>query len=137
QNLAVNVGLRWDHDSPYSEKLGRTVNGFSFGAANTTAAAAIAAYNARTASRMPTSINGAALPAFAVPGGLTFATPSDGAVYDISSNLFSPRIGFAWSPSWLHDKTVIRGGFGIFVQPIALSNLNPIGTYSSQPVVTQ
>ena len=27
-NLTVNLGLRFDHDTPYHEKYGRTVNGF-------------------------------------------------------------------------------------------------------------
>src|SRR5216683_5800720 len=28
-------------------------------------------------------------------------------------NNFGPRLGFAWSPSRLHESTVVRGGFGV------------------------
>lgn len=130
-NLTINLGLRYDRDMPYSEELNRTVNGFAYTAINPIADAAIAAYNAKTAAKMPYKIN------FAVPGGLTFASDQNKEIYHITGRMLSPRIGFAWTPGLFKDKTVIRGGFGIFVQPIAMSNLNPSGGYSSSPILTQ
>jgi hypothetical protein len=62
-NLTLNIGIRFDRDLPYGEKLGRTVNGFDFGATSPISDAAIAAFNSKTKSKMPFPIN------FAVPGG--------------------------------------------------------------------
>jgi hypothetical protein len=130
RNLTLNVGIRFDHDSPYSEDMGATVNGFAARVANPVAGAAIAAYANHPISQIPAG-------SFMVPGGLTFASPGNGAAYQNSSHMISPRLGFAWSPSRFHDKTVIRGGFGIFVQPITIANLGESGTYSTTPLVDQ
>ena len=37
--------------------------------------------------------------------------------YDPDYNNFGPRVGFAWSPARFKDKTVVRGGFGMFYGP--------------------
>jgi hypothetical protein len=131
RTLTVDLGLRYDHDTPYSEKQGRTVNGFNATATTPIGAAAKAAYTGGANPVLPP------VSAFQVPGGLTFPSPSDGAVYSNDSHMVSPRIGFAWSPELFGGKTVIRGGFGLFVQPIALSNFATTGTFSSSPVLTQ
>ena len=130
-NLTLNIGIRVDRDLPYAEKLGRTVNGFDFGATSPISDAAISAFNSKTKSKLPFPIN------FAVPGGLTFASPSDPQIWDNVSHLVSPRVGLAWTPDRFSQKTVLRAGFGLFVQPTVLSNLNPTGGYSSTPILTQ
>ena len=130
KNLTINLGVRYDHDTPYSEKAGRTVNGFDFTDANPVAAAAIAAYNAKPIAQIPAG-------SFQVPGGLTFASVADGRIWRNDSHMVSPRIGFAWTPGLFNGNTVLRGGFGIFVQPLAMAVLNPVGKYSSSPILTQ
>jgi hypothetical protein len=129
-DLTLNLGLRFDHDTPYSESLGRTVNGFNLTAANPVSSAAIAAYAASPIAQIPAG-------SFAVPGGLTFASAGNGAIWQNASHLISPRVGFAWSPDKFRGTTSIRGGFALFIQPLAMANLNPVGTYSSTPTLTQ
>jgi len=111
QHFAVNLGLRYDRDLPLVEKMGRVVSGFDSTTDSPIASAAIAAYNAHPISQIP-------MGAFQVKGGLTFPNPSDGAAYTAQSNNFSPRIGFAYTPSMFNDKLVIRGGFAMFVSSI-------------------
>jgi hypothetical protein len=129
KNLTLNLGLRFDHETPYAEKFGRTVDGFATNQPSPIAGAAMAAYAKNPISLLPPS-------AFAVNGGLTFPG-SGGDVYSNMSHLFSPRIGFAWSPDALHGKTVVRGGFALFVAPITVANLAVNGAYSSNPIVNQ
>jgi len=128
--VTIDVGLRFDHDTPYHEKWARTVNGFDNAVANPVAAQAIAAYNKSPNSLIPAG-------SFAVPGGLTFASPGNTSVYQNTSHLFSPRVGVAWSPEKLHGKTVIRAGFGMFVSPLTIASLAATGSYSTNPIQTQ
>jgi hypothetical protein len=129
RSLTINVGVHFDHDGPVREKYGRTVDGFDYTSANPVAAAAIAAYGKNPISQIPAG-------AFAVPGGLRFASPSNNGIYDNTSHLFSPRVGLAWSPAKLHG-TVIRAGFGMYVQPVTIASLSTTGAYSTNPILTQ
>ncbi len=128
KNLTVNAGLRFDYDAPYREKYNRTIDGFDTTSTSPLAAAAVAAYNAHPISQIPVG-------SFNVVGGLTY--PSDGAVYQQTSHMFSPRVGFAWTPDLLKGKTVFRGGFAIFVQPVAITQMDITGKYSTNPIQTQ
>ena len=114
-NLTLNLGIRFDHDGPYREKYGRTLDGF-----DTTSVSPLAA-----AAKIP------------VLGGPTFATKDNNAIYDTTSHLFSPRLGLAWTPNRLKGRTVVRAGFGMFVSPITISSFNLNGAYSTNPILTQ
>ena len=130
RNLTVNLGLRFDHDGPYNETYGRTVNGFDTTSTNPLAAAAQAAYAKAPITQLPAG-------AFNVLGGLTFPGPGGTAVYNNTSHLVSPRVGFAWTPDRLHGNTVIRCGFGMFVAPVTISQMDINGKYSTTPNTNQ
>jgi hypothetical protein len=130
RNLTVNIGLRFDHDFPYHEKYGRVTNGFAFDTPSPLAAAAEAAY-----ANSPNPI----LPAsqFHVRGGLTFASPEHNAIYENTSHLLSPRVGFAWTPERFQGRLAVRSGFAMFVQPITIATLQVSGAYSTNPLSLQ
>ena len=130
RNLTFNLGLRFDHDGPYEEKYGRTVNGFETTAPSPLAAAAQAAYAKSPIAQLPAS-------GFNVLGGLTFPSAGQTAVYQNTSHLVSPRVGLAWTPEMLHGKTVIRGGFGMFVAPVTIASMDVNGKFSTTPNTNQ
>lgn len=130
-HLTLNLGLRFDIDTPFEERSGRTVNGFNPALTNSASAGASAAFKPTTVSSNGVS---ATVSSINTLGGLTFPNGNNGAVYATNSGFFSPRIGFSYSPS---EKTVVRGGFGIFVQPETLSSLASTGTYSSNALDNQ
>ena len=119
-NLTLSLGLRWEHDFPEIERFNRVTNGFDPTATNSISAAAQAAYAAAPNATLPAS-------QFKALGGLTFASAGNRSVYNPKSSIFSPRAGFAWTPKVLGNKTVLRGGFGILVDPIQLPTPNQQG----------
>jgi Carboxypeptidase regulatory-like domain len=91
-SLTLNIGLRYDVDVPRKEARNHTSN-FS-----------------------PTAMD----PELNVPGALIFADKCDGCNPRWANTWmksFGPRLGFAWSPDFLHQKTVLRGGTGILYGP--------------------
>jgi hypothetical protein len=85
RNLTLNLGLRWEVDTPRWERIDNRQSGFD-----------------------PVAIN----PVAGVPGVVTFSGRNglDKYLHDFDWNNFGPRIGFAWKPM---DRTVIRGGYGL------------------------
>ena len=128
RNLTVNLGARFDYDAPWREKYNRTANGFDTTSQNPLAPAAVAAYNQNPLPQIPVG-------SFQVPGGLTY--PTNGALYEQTSHMVSPRIGLAWTPGFAHDKTVVRAGFATFVQPVMVTQLDITGKYSTNPILQQ
>jgi hypothetical protein len=129
--LTLNLGIRYDIDTPFRDKLGRTVNGFNPSATNSVSAAAAAAFTPQTVTLYGTAFTAASINTL---GGLTFPSAASGAVYNNNNGFISPRIGFSYS---VDPKTVLRGGFGIFVQPETLASLAATGTYSSNAIDNQ
>jgi hypothetical protein len=131
--LTLNLGVRFDIDTPFGEQLGRTVSGFNPTATNTASGSQLAAAESVTggiSTYTVSSVNSL--------GGLTFPSANYGAPYQTNSGFFSPRIGFSYSPAMFNNKTVVRGGFGIFVQPGTVSQLNGVtGVVSSGAYVNQ
>jgi hypothetical protein len=109
-DLTVNLGLRWEHETPTVERFNRGVNGFDPTAVNSISAAAATAYAKNPQPLLPAS-------QFSATGGLTFPSAAQPDLYRSASSIFSPRVGVAWTPKFLGHDTVLRGGFGIFVAP--------------------
>ncbi len=88
-NLTLNLGLRWETDTPIMDKNDR-MNSFD-----------------------PTALN----PVSGTPGVVKFAGvggwPRE--PYATDWNNLGPRFGFAWRPAG-SDRWVVRGGFGVFFE---------------------
>ncbi|MBI3210812.1 MAG: TonB-dependent receptor, partial [Candidatus Solibacter usitatus] len=106
RKLTLNLGLRYEVESPLEDRWNRSVRGFDAAAALSITQAAQTAYARSTTPEVPAN-------QFKVQGGLTFAgvNGQPSFVWNRDSNNFMPRIGFAYA--W-NAKTVIRGGYGIF-----------------------
>ena len=102
--LTVNLGVRYEFETPLTEKANRSVRGFDFAAVQAMEAAARAALNEST--------TGISRANFNVRGGLTFpGVNAPSGLYDTPKDNIMPRAGFAYS---LNPKTVLRGGYGMF-----------------------
>jgi hypothetical protein len=104
--FTLNLGLRWEMESPTTERYNRAVRGFDPNAALTIAPTALANYALSPSPLLPAS-------AFVVKGGLTFAgvNGQPRGMWDSTYRNFAPRAAIAYQ---LDSKTVIRSGYGIF-----------------------
>ena len=115
RKLVLNVGLRWEYDSAPTERFDRAVAGYNYSTPNPVSEAALRAYAASPIPEVPVS-------QFKTIGFLTFVN-RDGVprnYFSTSKRNFSPRFGFAWQAA---PKTVIRGGYGIFFDPVGVDRV--------------
>jgi Carboxypeptidase regulatory-like domain/TonB dependent receptor-like, beta-barrel len=122
--LTLNVGLRYELESPFTERFDRLVAGFAFDQSNPLEAAARANYARNPIPELPAD-------QFRVLGGLEFV--NQGAIgrspFKGEKNNFMPRIGLAWQ---IDGKTVLRAGYGIFFDTLGVNTTAPIQTGFSQ-----
>ena len=100
RKLTINAGLRWDPYWPYTETKGRVV----------------CYHPGAQSQRFPNA------PVGALYGGSNHdpGCPAPSGTYSNLGN-FGPRLGFAYK---LDDKTVVRGGAGIYFNPPPINNFN-------------
>ena len=104
--LTLNLGLRYEVEGALTERFNRSVRDFDFDYVQPIEAQARANYARNPTMEVPVA-------QFNLRGGLRFAGV-DGqprALYETPKTNFMPRFGFAYK---LTDKTVMRGGYGIF-----------------------
>jgi trimeric autotransporter adhesin len=101
--MTVNVGLRFEHETGLSEKNNQLVVGFDRNAVSPLNVTIPADPIAGT-------------PARQVMGGIVYAGQNGANTYvgDPPKLKLSPRLGVAYS---VNDKTVVRGGYGLFWAP--------------------
>jgi hypothetical protein len=87
--LTLNLGVRWDYESPFTERFNRIIANFCTTCSNP----------------VQNSIAG-----LTTNGGLQFVTPSNRFPYQRDLHNWQPRLGAAYA---VHPNTVVRAGFGI------------------------
>lgn len=102
--LTLNLGLRYEFETPLTERQNKSASGFDLDYVQPIQTAV----RAKLATTPVTGVD----PNINIKGGLLFAGKDTGSgLYQTPKNGFLPRLGFAYQ--W-NDKTVVRGGFGLF-----------------------
>jgi Carboxypeptidase regulatory-like domain/TonB dependent receptor len=91
RKLTLNLGLRWDYESPITERFNQLNAGFDRDATN------------------PFQV-----PGLQLKGGLLFVNEDNRLPYKRDLNNIGPRVGVAYQ---LNEKTVLRGGYGLSYLP--------------------
>jgi outer membrane receptor protein involved in Fe transport len=123
-NLTLNLGLRWEYESPLTEADDHMVSGFDFETALPIAAQVQANYARNPIPEVPVS-------AFQVRGGVLYPdTGGPSAAWEGTYSNFMPRAGFSWQPQ---PKTAVRGGYGVFYDVLGPNRINANQTAKRMP----
>ncbi len=122
RRLTLNLGVRVEIDAPLREAEDRNLGGFDASVASPIEAAAVANYARNPIPEIPVS-------SFQVKGGVRFA---DGGIYNTLVKAL-PRAAASYV---LGDRTVIRGGAGLFSYPFYFDAGNQTGFSQPTGVIT-
>ncbi|MGH9658045.1 MAG: TonB-dependent receptor domain-containing protein, partial [Bryobacteraceae bacterium] len=98
RRVTLNLGLRWDFESPWSERYDQQNRGFD-----------------------PNAENPFRVPGLALKGGLLFTDSKNRSPFRRDLNNFQPRVGIAWQ---IASATVFRAGYGLSYLPTADTGFN-------------
>ncbi len=106
--LTLNLGLRYDYETPITERFDRMNRGFAFDQPSPIAQQAEANY---ARAPIPEVLD------FKVRGGLLFAGANGQPrqSFEPARQAWMPRLGFAWQVA---GRTVVRGGYARFYVPL-------------------
>lgn len=106
KKLTLNLGLRWEFETPVTERFNRSARDFDFITPNPIEARAKANYARAPIPEVPAS-------AFRTVGGLTFAGLGGNprGLRDPYYRAWMPRLGLAYQVT---TRAVVRAGYGIF-----------------------
>lgn len=110
RKLTLNLGIRYEYETPRTERYDRTTRGFAYDAAS------------------PLQV-----PGLDLRGGLLYAGVGGNprGIYDPDRNNIAPRIGLAYS---VNPKTVVRTGYALYHIPVVQS-VDPTGFSVTTPFV--
>ncbi|HYE74455.1 MAG TPA: TonB-dependent receptor, partial [Blastocatellia bacterium] len=117
--LTLNMGLRFEREGGFKERYNRALVGFDPNAELPIAAGAQAAYAKIALPELPAN-------QFVIKGGSVYLGQPGRETSHMSENMWLPRFGAVYQ---LNDKTVIRGGYGVFFDTnnVLNNDLNQLG----------
>ncbi|MEZ5402678.1 MAG: carboxypeptidase regulatory-like domain-containing protein [Bryobacteraceae bacterium] len=129
RRFTLNYGVRYELETPITERYNRLQAGFDSTTANPIEAQARANYARNPIPELPAD-------QFRVQGGLTWVDQNGvgRSPYIGEKNNVMPRLGFAFEAN---PKTVVRGGYGIFFNTLGVNTILPLQTGFSQSTPIQ
>ncbi|MBM3785260.1 MAG: carboxypeptidase regulatory-like domain-containing protein [Acidobacteria bacterium] len=127
RNLTFNIGIRYELETPVTERYDRLQAFFDQTTPNPVNGAARANYARNPIPDLPAA-------SFQALGGTTYVSASNRSPFQGQKRNFMPRFGFAFQ---LTPKTIVRGGYGIFFNSLGINTTIPYQTGFTQSTPIQ
>jgi hypothetical protein len=123
--LTLNLGFRYEYEGGMTERYNRNTRGFDFSSSSPIEGPAKAAYATSPLAEVAASN-------FNVKGGYQFLSGASRDIWTGDANNVQPRIGLAYR---LQSKTVLRGGWGVYMVPFIIAGSNQHGFSQATNIV--